>query len=257
MAKRRRLPFPGLYSDPLGPAPKPSAHDMAVKYLKWHCAKHGIELPTDHYRNTLTYSFYFERGECLAYISRNIPESRDHRDRRVLAHTEQEAKIVLPAWAMPYKRVDMWHAAHQAGGSMETCNRVANTSRWESDHKALCDAATTMDAPDFTAFLAERAARQERERIAREAENKALGIKWFDDEYARTVAIEGDDGLGIYLEFDFMDRVSLAKMTRNQWLKQAKHCRDYRDIGEERIAMCIARARLFHRQFMDMQQNAA
>ena len=41
----RRLPWPGLYGDPLGPHPSPAPDAHARRYLEWWCAREGIDLP--------------------------------------------------------------------------------------------------------------------------------------------------------------------------------------------------------------------
>lgn len=256
MAKPRRLPYPGYGPDPLGPIPKgDAAQDHAEKYLAWYCAKHGIELPDNHYRNTLSYAFHADNdGQCFAYISRRVPESRGYRGKRVLAHSVEEAKISIPAWAMPCKRADLWHAAHQAGADLTVCHEIANPYGRPGDtgNKSVSDAAAAMDAPTFGTFLADRGATQKRERAEQIERNRLSAIKWFDEEYAQKVGQEGVDGSDLFQQHEGWDRASLAKTIRNEWMTQAKSLRKHyqSDVAPERIALCVTRARLFHRHLM-------
>lgn len=248
--------MPGGNADPLAPVPKADAQHYAEAYLTWYCAKHAIELPENDHRNTLSYAFHFSNGECFAYISRKVPESRGYggygrHGKRVLAHSVEEAKIRIPAWAMPCRRVDLWHAAHQAGADLTICDDIANSFNTRTDdHKAVCAAAADMDAPTFGMFLADRDATQKRERTEQIERNRIAARVWFDEEYARKTQEEGADGLDLFNRHDGWDRASLAKNVRNDWLLQARHLSKDNDVGPERVALCVARARLFHRHSM-------
>jgi len=252
----RRLPYPGCSPDPLGSVKKRDVDAIAIDYLRWICARDGVEIPDRcSYGESISISFCSENGAGYAYVTRRIPERRDRHKKRSKVIPEQivtEAKIPVPAWGMPCCRVDLWHAAHQAGADLETCYSIANYYNTRSeDYKQICEAATGEPA-QFGLFLQARAQRLERERIEREARSAEASCHWFDENCATRVKQEGFDGA---LAFgDWACQRVAARTLRRDWMLSARHAKDYGlDVGQ--IRLCVERARLFHQHLLDMQKD--
>ena len=83
---------------------------QAELWLEWHAERRGIALPP------CDYSVRFqteEDGTGLAVLT--------ERYGCPAVDGGELMRLPVPAWAMPQKRVDLWHAAHQSGATLAHC----------------------------------------------------------------------------------------------------------------------------------------
>jgi hypothetical protein len=150
----RRLPFPSYgNSDPLR-APSPLQGDSAcVAWIKWRADRDGVTLPAfDSVRVYQSNAPNAPSPEYSAYLYRTTPRSY-YRDGATL----QVGLVTIPAHAIPFARVDLWHAAHQSGATLAECYaegmawrvyaertekaRATRRANWDSKYAALVESA--------------------------------------------------------------------------------------------------------------------
>jgi hypothetical protein len=115
----RRLPFPGYgNSDPLH-APRPLHGDAAcMAWIRWRANRDGVTLPAfDSIRVYQSNTVNSPGPEYSAYLYRPQDSGYYYSNRQSI----QVGQITIPAHAIPYARVDLWHAAHQRGESLSDC----------------------------------------------------------------------------------------------------------------------------------------
>jgi antirestriction protein ArdC len=124
------------------------------------------------------------RREFLAKRRANLPGYRKAQDpcgavpRRPVEHVARDYREwiarrdgtdspIVPAWGVACSRVDLWHAAHQAGRPLHECAALGNPiGRADA---ALNDAAAQLDPAAFGLFLDAREATREADRAAARA----------------------------------------------------------------------------------------
>ena len=109
---------------------KASAQTLALRWLEWKCQRDGIALPAKPWRA----EFLEDDGVCEAVLIEKF-DSRWHgpqyevtygprggrKQVAVYRRPQELMRVAVPAWAMPVKRADLWHAAHQAGLPLADC----------------------------------------------------------------------------------------------------------------------------------------
>lgn len=267
----KRLPFPGHFGeDPLSD-PKPDAERTAKLYLNWVCERDGIEQPElsgyRGYGHKITLSFYEDRAVFEEYI----PESHSYKGRklvRVPPCYETILEVPLPPWAIPTKRADLWHAAHQAGAPPGRCYEIANCSRWDKKEFALLlEAAVPVKTPArdkeatleaqlaqparMAKYLEEQHRRLEAYRAELERSNREVRRRWFEEDWNKL------EERG-YSDAD--DQPGLAELirqeNRNKWFGLAKTAREY-GYAADVIKEAVCNAWKAHRDFMQMRSQPA
>jgi hypothetical protein len=137
-------------TDPLA-KPKPLGGDaQAALWLRWSCARDGVEFPS----GGVEITFYDEgRGHGMAYVySTSTRSSYWH------SKTERGELVMtraVPAWAMPCKRADLFIAARQTGKSLSDC-LMFGREHWQNADNAAMDGETwdTMKAHEMLDYQA-------------------------------------------------------------------------------------------------------
>jgi hypothetical protein len=174
--------------------------------------------------------------------------------------------VFVPEHCRTVKRADLWHLMHQAGAPAEVRERLANPyGRLEPELQAALVPATGLKGEEALATLVDAparllaayeavVARWNAERIAYKAEARARAIVEFPAEEARALVKDGGDGSAFAGHGDgFWPVASTAQWRRNEWWKLAKEAHDY-GLTEARDR-CVARARLFHRLFLQFRRE--
>jgi hypothetical protein len=206
--------------------------------------------------------FGFEpNGNAKVFIEPDTHMAQFHRSGEPIGPA-----VFVPEHCRTVKRADLWHLMHQAGAPAEVRERLANPyGRLEPELQAALAPATGLKGEEALAALVDAPARLlaayeamlarwNAQRIAYEAEARARAIVEFPAEEARALAEDGGDGSALAGRGDgFWPVASTAQWRRNEWWKLAKEAHEY-GLTEARDR-CVARARLFHRLFLQFRRE--
>ena len=275
----KRLPHPATHNwrgervgqDPFD-TPEPLGGMAAAEaYARWMAARDGIEIPRGATRFSIQattcaedehdavfavpHRTYGRRGDHTGYQGADGYQYRD----------EEVARFRIPPHAVHYARCDLWHLARQGGATLAEAAKVAHGFRWNLT-PAMIEASKPVKATakgaagkqesflallDTPARFVQAIRDEEAAAVVRRAEqeisNREHSIKWFEEGRAKALAEEGEDGMQAYEGYGRGDGEVVgwvAEGRRKDWMKAAREARDY-GLDAERIAFCIARARLF------------